>query len=97
MASRDEFERAVYSLVSKARDHGRRLGCFYTLEGEDEDERAAADEDAARAVLLALWPEPVTCEGCACEFSKGAFHRCKSCCRCQRPDNYQPKERADAQ
>ena len=62
MASRDEFERAVYSLVSKARDHGRRLGCFYTLEGEDEDERAAADEDAARAVLLALWPEPLTCE-----------------------------------
>ena len=94
MASRDEFERAVYSLVSKARDHGRRLGCFYTLEGEDEDERAAAAEDAARADLLALWPEPMTCEGCLFNGAPMPLdgERCYICRRYPHVDNYQPKE-----
>ena len=82
MASRDEFEAAV---DGDARAY---------KSGMDNPVNQPAMLDA-RAALLALWPEPVACDGC--DWENNSAGPCAWCRRMARPDNYQPKERADAQ
>ena len=88
MATREEFEAAVDAFEEAIRDEYGNVFADYRGVGYQ----------VAHAALLAMWPEPLTCDGCLFDGAPMPLdgERCYICRRYPHVDNYQPKERADA-